>query len=261
MMTLTPPAKNGRHHSVEDDLKIRRGSSVSILEMPEEARTCTFWVGLDWGTNKSCLFGCPAGMTEPVLNHVVPTMVGYAREGLLDDLLPANAKVLFGEDALKHRLHLRLVQPMVDGIIHDVEASRDFARHLRGLIRVEGNVEIRAVIGIPANAGEEARERVRQAMQGLFHRVILVPEPFLAALGWREEGDWWIRPTRIQYGIRCLWISARGRRIFALCRAISRRVRIRSAFRLQGTKWTRCCMKRSREPIRIFRFRRWRCAS
>lgn len=188
MMTLTPPVKNGRYHAVEDDLKIRRGSSALNHEASHnEPRAAAFLVGLDWGTNKSCLYGGPAGLGEATLNHTVPTLVGYAKDGLLDDLLPANAKVLFGEDALKHRLHLRLVQPMVDGIIHDLEASKEFARHLRGLIPVETNGEIRAVIGVPANASEQARDHVRQAVHGLFQRVILVPEPFLAALGYREE--------------------------------------------------------------------------
>lgn len=77
---------------------------------------------------------------------------------------------------------------MVDGVVKDLAAARDFARHLRSLIDVPAGTEIRAVIGVPANADSSARENVRQCVGGLFDRVLLVPEPFLAALGFRDEG-------------------------------------------------------------------------
>ena len=95
--------------------------------------------------------------------------------------------MFFGEQALKHRLHLRLVQPMINGVINDLSASRDFAKHLRSLIEPPAGAELRAVIGLPANAERAARENLRQAVAGVFDRVILIPEPFLAALGYRDD--------------------------------------------------------------------------
>lgn len=50
-----------------------------------------------------------------------------------------------------------------------------------------GQSEIRAVIGVPANAGETAREDIRRAAQGVLDRVLLIPEPFLSALGYRDD--------------------------------------------------------------------------
>ncbi len=144
-------------------------------------------LGFDWGTNTSCLVGGYRGSTERSVNHQVPTVVGYAKEGIVPDLLPGNATVLFGADALKHRLHLRLIQPMVHGVLNDLAASRDFARHLRSLISAPAGCELRAVVGVPANADSTARENIRQAVAGLFDRVILIPEPVLAALGYRDE--------------------------------------------------------------------------
>lgn len=145
-------------------------------------------LGFDWGTNTSCIKGSLPGSTELTVNEMVPTVVGYAKEGIVSDLLPGNAKVLFGHEAIKHRLHLNLVAPMVDGVLGPhKEASRDFALHLRTLIHVAPGTEIRAVIGVPANAEPQAREDIRQAVSGIFQRVILIPEPFLAALGFRGE--------------------------------------------------------------------------
>jgi actin-like ATPase involved in cell morphogenesis len=168
--TLKPNSKNGLH-----------------TDMPITAKTTVMIVGFDWGTNKSCIQASFADSNEPVVSQVVPTVVGYANEGIVENLLPGNAKVLFGAEAIKNRLHLRLVQPMTDGVIDDLSAARDFARHIRSLINPPEDAELRAVIGLPANAERSARENLRQAVAGVFDRVILIPEPFLAALGYRDE--------------------------------------------------------------------------
>ena len=144
-------------------------------------------LGFDWGTNKTCLKGAFGGKHELATDQVIPTIVGYAKDGVVDGLLPENASLLFGEPAIHHRLHLNLVQPMVDGVIKDAEAARDFARYLRSLLDTSVGTEVRAVIGVPANADANARDSIREAVAGLFDRVILIPEPFLAAMGFRDE--------------------------------------------------------------------------
>lgn len=154
-----------------------------------QASHSTLLLGFDWGTNMSCILGAYPGESELIVKEQVPTVVGYAKEGIVNDLLPDNAKVLFGHQANQYRLHLTLKVPMVDGIISDKEAARDYAMHLRSLIHVEDGTEIRAVIGVPANAKPVAREDIRQAVSGIFQRVICIPEPFLAALGYRDESS------------------------------------------------------------------------
>jgi len=176
--------------SVElDDRKngFKRTTGMSLDETSSKTSKSVMLVGFDWGTNKSCLHASALGATDTKASFVVPTVVGYANEGIVENLLPGNAKVLFGQEALKNRLHLRLVAPMVDGVIEDLSAAKDFAAHLRGLLAPSPDTELRAVIGLPANAERAARENLRQAVFGLFDRVILIPEPFLAALGYRDE--------------------------------------------------------------------------
>lgn len=160
------------------------GSQEAVTKQTEKA---PLLVGFDWGTNKSCLKAAMSGSADKFFEAIVPTVVGYAKEGVVEGLLPNNAQMLFGESALKHRLHLKLVQPMVDGVVKDLTASRDFAQHMRSLINVPAGTEVRSVIGVPANADAAARENVRVCVAGLFDRVILIPEPFLAALGFRDE--------------------------------------------------------------------------
>lgn len=158
------------------------------------------YLGFDWGTNKSCLKASYAGSNDLALEEIIPTVVGYAKEGIIEGLLPDDATTLFGKEALQHRLHLNLVQPMIDGVVEDLSAARDFAQHLRSRIDVPEGTEIRAVCGVPANADASARENLRKSVHGLFDRVILIPEPFLAALGFRDESrlndDTYVDPVR-----------------------------------------------------------------
>ncbi len=165
----------------------RATPTIESASAQHKAEPNVLLLGFDWGTNTSCIQGANPGEAELIVNEMVPTIVGYAKEGIVNDLLPNNASILYGLQAIQYRLHLNLKAPMVDGVLLDQAAARDFALHLRTLIQVEPGTEIRAVIGVPANADSSARENIRHAVSGIFNRVILIPEPFLAALGFRGE--------------------------------------------------------------------------
>lgn len=150
--------------------------------------TETLLVGLDWGTNISSLVTAVRGSNETLTKELVPTVVGYAADDVLPGVLPDDAKILFGRMALKHKSNLSLVRPLQGGVIHDLAAATAFAGHLRGLVAADGR-EVRAVIGMPASSDLVARENARNAVRGLFHKVLFVPEPFLAALGVRNEAN------------------------------------------------------------------------
>ena len=47
--------------------------------------------------------------------------------------------------------------------------------------------EVFCVIGIPAVADAEAKENLKNAAKGAFDGILFIPEPFLAALGMRDE--------------------------------------------------------------------------
>lgn len=145
-------------------------------------------VGFDLGTNASCVLAGSPDTRDITISRVIPSVVGYAREGLVDGIIAGNARVLFGEEAINHRLQVKLIAPLADGVIAHVDAARDFIRRIRAVVDPTASAEIRAVIGMPANAGEAARENIRSCCAGVFDRILLVPEPFLAALGFRDDG-------------------------------------------------------------------------
>jgi rod shape-determining protein MreB len=178
MTTVTPekkPATATLDRSADVPAARRSGDRRRIL------------VGFDLGTNASCVLAGPADGKDTTISKVIPTVVGYARDGLVDGIIANNATTLIGEEALTHRLQMKVVAPLEDGIIAHVEPARDFIRRVRAVVDPTNSAEIRAVIGVPANAGQPAREDIRTCAAGVFDRVLLIPEPFLAALGFRDE--------------------------------------------------------------------------
>ncbi|HEU5080397.1 MAG TPA: rod shape-determining protein [Opitutaceae bacterium] len=161
-------------------------SSDSNSPIPQTTATNTVLVGLDWGTNMSCVMAAAPNSTELMVHEQIPTVVGYANENVLEGVIPGDAKVLFGREAQRYANHLNVVRPLRGGVIKERAAARAFALHLRDRMNL-GEGEIRAVVGMPASSDAVAREDARAALKGVFHKVIFVPEPFLAALGYRDE--------------------------------------------------------------------------
>ncbi len=162
------------------------GSGVTLESIPTRKAVDTLLVGLDWGTNISSVMTSPKGGADILVKELIPTVVGYAKEEVLPGVLPGDAKVLFGRMALKHKANLQLVRPLKGGVIAETDAAAAFAQHLRSVLQIDAR-EVRAVIGMPASSDLGARENARTALRGVFHKVIFVPEPFLAALGVRNE--------------------------------------------------------------------------
>ncbi len=168
------------------------GPSPVSNTAPTGARTSapkakTVLVGFDLGTNKSCMLAGPVTGNDITVSKVLPTVVGYVKDGIVDGIIAGNARTLFGDDAVRNMLHVRMVAPVAEGVIVDPAAARDFLQYLRTIVDPSGNAEIRAVIGMPANAGTQARDNIRRCAYGILDRVLMIPEPFLSALGYRDD--------------------------------------------------------------------------
>lgn len=128
------------------------GVATAELEKPNTLQNQTkvidkvLLVGLDLGTNTTCLEFANVENSETELSELIPSLVGYARSGILPGVIPGKETTLFGTDALKYKLHLKLVQPLEDGIIEDMDAVRDYLVHLKAKTNSDENTEIRAVI-------------------------------------------------------------------------------------------------------------------
>jgi rod shape-determining protein MreB len=145
-------------------------------------------IGLDLGTVQSFIVDkLNKPSSDEVLGTLVPTIVGYPEDGILSGILPGNSKMLHGEEAISNELHLRLVHPLSDGVVNDLDATKSFLKYLRGKVDPDFKREVLCVIGIPAVADTDAKENLKKAAKGAFDGILFIPEPFLAALGMRDE--------------------------------------------------------------------------
>ena len=170
----------------EHDQGASEPSTTSSTPTGEKKRK--MYVGLDLGTLQSCIVTklIKPG-SEEIPGELVPTVVGYPEDGILSGILPGNSSMLHGNEAISNELHLRLVNPLSDGVVSDVEAAASFLAYLRDKIDPERKREVLCVIGIPAVADGEAKENLKKAAKGAFDGILFIPEPFLAALGMRDE--------------------------------------------------------------------------
>lgn len=140
--------------------------------------TSILLVGIDWGATKTAIKAAYAGADELLIDETIPTVLGYPKDGLVATSLPENATTLCGREALTHRRHLQLINPTLSSA-----AAVDFAGHLRARLQVQPETQIRAVIAVPPNFDAVLRENLRQTLSEHFESVILLPSPYLAALG------------------------------------------------------------------------------
>ena len=171
-----------------DEPEAEEANPPSDTSASADGKKRKMYVGLDLGTLLSCVV---TKLTKPgsddVPGELIPTVVGYPEDGILAGILPGNSSMLHGEEAMANQLHLRLVYPLSDGVVQDVDATKSFLNHLRDKIDPERKREVLCVVGIPAEADAEAKENLKKAATGAFDGVLFIPEPFLAALGMRDE--------------------------------------------------------------------------
>lgn len=153
--------------------------AAKSMEQHEE----TICVGIDLGTSRSSISASNGD------RHVVDSYVGWPMDMVARKVV--KKQVLIGAEALEKRTMLDLRRPLENGIIKDVSerdasAVRELLRHLVSLLHIENNgtqFKLRAVVGVPAEAFRESRQRIRAAMDGIADTVMLVSEPFAVAYG------------------------------------------------------------------------------
>jgi len=140
-------------------------------------------VGIDLGTSRSAI-SSSTGQTA-----VVESFVGWPADLVARKILKRD--VLVGKDALDNRTMLDLRRPLERGLIKegsekDVDAVRTLIEHLLTIVKKESHgepTEVRAVLGVPAAALRTNKQYLRDALRGLFDKLIIVSEPFAVAYG------------------------------------------------------------------------------
>lgn len=163
-------------------------ASAEASELPPTAPSTAsaLFVGIDLGTSRSAV-AASNGVRE-----VVASIVGWPRDSVSSKRLNGRT-VLFGEEALEHRLSCDVVFPLADGnlvypdLTGDAKTQSRLAavqlmEHLVELSRPRKDQLVYAVIGAPAEATANNKQSILEmAKEAGIDAAMVVSEPFSVA--------------------------------------------------------------------------------
>jgi rod shape-determining protein MreB len=138
------------------------------------------YIGIDLGTSRSVV-SCSNGNRKWVESYV-----GWPKDFVAKKML--GKRVLFGSDALEHRLALNLSRPLKNGVLkegteQDEAAVQELIGHLIELADVGQDNDICVAVGVPAEALKINKAAIRNAISQHAKKLMVVSEPFSVAYG------------------------------------------------------------------------------
>jgi len=160
-------------------------------------RSGVLYIGMDLGCYKTSI-AATNGTRE-----VVHSIVGWPKDPVSRKMLGKD--IVFGAEAIQHRLALESVRPFEKGALKYVEekdsgipqdkltrykvAARELVRHAVSLARPPKGALVYGVIGAPARASILNKQALIEACKGTFESVMIVSEPFAVAYGMNQLED------------------------------------------------------------------------
>jgi rod shape-determining protein MreB and related proteins len=146
----------------------------------EQKQNNVLFAGIDLGTSRSSI-SASNGARECVESYV-----GWPKDFIAERVV--GKPVLFGAEALDHRLSLDLCRPLERGVIREgiensERAVKEIIRHLIDLAKPEPGQKIHAVVGVPADSLKVNRLAIRKAVAESVDSLMVVSEPFAIAYG------------------------------------------------------------------------------
>ena len=138
-------------------------------------------VGIDLGTSRSAI-SASNGKKKWVESYV-----GWPKDFIAKKVV--GAPVLFGEEAISHRLSLDLYRPLKNGVIkegtaRDEEAVKELIHHLITLVQAKKDADkVRAAVGVPAESFKVNKVALKKAVAEYAESLLVVSEPFAVAYG------------------------------------------------------------------------------
>lgn len=159
--------------------------TMSQQEAPKKDKG-VLYLGIDLGTSRTSV-AASNGVRVTISSHV-----GYPKDVVAKKLIGKD--VLFGEEAVKHRLSCKFYRPLAAGVLkhsinstEDIEgnkkAAADLIREIIRLAKPRADELVYAVIGVPAEAAIHHKDEIIKAARESVDSVMLCSEPFSVAYG------------------------------------------------------------------------------
>src|SRR6185295_15567298 len=144
------------------------------------------YMGIDLGTSRTSV-AASNGVRVTLSSHV-----GYPKDVVSRKLLGKD--ILFGDDALSHRLSCRFYRPLAAGVLKlsnnktddvegNIQAASDLIREIIRQSRPRADELVYAVIGVHAQAAIHRKDAIVKAAKESVDSVMLCSEPFSVAYG------------------------------------------------------------------------------
>ena len=138
------------------------------------------YIGIDLGTSRSVVAASNGS------RKWVESYVGWPKDFVAKKML--GKRVLFGSEALEHRLSLDLSRPLQNGVLkegteRDEAAVQELIGHLIEMADVEPDSEICVAVGVPAEALKVNKIAIKNAISEHARKLMVVSEPFSVAYG------------------------------------------------------------------------------
>ncbi len=148
------------------------------------------YIGIDLGTSRTAI-ASSNGIRESVFS-----VIGYPKDVVSKKLL--KREVLYGEEAIKHRLSLNFCRPLEKGVIKgsdengsftkeeieiNLRAAKDLVKHAISLAKARSDELIYGVIGCPAQSSIKNKSYMIKAASEMLDSVMICSEPFAVAYG------------------------------------------------------------------------------
>jgi rod shape-determining protein MreB len=170
----------------------KRGTTVAAETSGENEAVVkkdggVLYLGIDLGTSRTSV-ASSNGQRVTISSHV-----GYPKDIVSKTLLKKD--ILFGDEAVEHRLSLRFYRPLAAGVMKhtsneksaDVEgnmkAAADLIREIIRQAKPRKDELVYAVIGVPAQAAIHHKDAIIKAARESVDSVMLCSEPFSVAYG------------------------------------------------------------------------------
>ena len=138
------------------------------------------YVGIDLGTSRSVVSASNGN------RKWVESYVGWPKDFVAKKML--GKRVLFGSEALEHRLSLNLSRPLQNGVLkegteQDEAAVHELIGHLIEMAGAEPDDEICVAVGVPAEALKVKKLAIKNTVSEHASKLMVVSEPFSVAYG------------------------------------------------------------------------------
>lgn len=154
-----------------------KNSNKEASPIQELKRLFMNYVGIDLGTVNTLMYVCGKGI---IYNE--PSLVAINNKTGKIIAIGNKAREMQG----KTPRHVEVVEPLVDGVISDIEAAEEMMRNLLRIISNKSPKLIgpRVVVGVPSEITNVERRAVRTALKNAGARSVhIVTEPIAGAIG------------------------------------------------------------------------------